>query len=224
MEKLSEVVYLEEAIKFDNDCHTFRNLKILGAKSDNHRNYAPKGMESAVKFYENKAVYTNHKTKEGVRDYGDRSGTIINPRYVQEENNIRGDFLLNPKHHLAEQIKWDIEHNVPGVGFSHEAYGKPIKQTDGSLLIEEITSVDAVCIVCEPATTISFHESKDNDLDKLFESKLEELFKEVKEIKEGLKTLSKEPIINKMDLTPEPLNKSEIKLSDWVKQITSKRI
>jgi hypothetical protein len=65
---------------------------------------------------------------------------------------LRGDFHFNPKHALAEQLIWDAEHSPENVGFSHNVEARTSRR-DGKVVVEEITRVQSVDLVADPATT-----------------------------------------------------------------------
>lgn len=204
-----EIVYLEEGIKFDADSNIFRNLKLLGFKSANNRVYTAECIQKAVNLYENRPVYLNHKVD---RTYEDRIGTIVNPKYC-ETTGLRGDMLLNPKHSIAQQVQWDIEHNTPGVGFSHTVRANCL---EGKETIIEITEVKSIDIVCSPATNNSFKES--TDVDRLFESKLEAMGKEIDELKDEIKKLNSKRL-NMMEIPQETKVNNE-QPNDWLRRLT----
>jgi hypothetical protein len=59
---------------------------------------------------------------------------------------------FNPKHALAEQLAWDAEHNPRNVGFSHNVQAKLSRSEEGTV-VEEITRVQSVDLVADPAAT-----------------------------------------------------------------------
>ena len=62
------------------------------------------------------------------------------------------DFHYNPKHALAEQLKWDAENASENVGFSHDVMAR-VSRRGGKAVVEEITRVVSVDLVADPATT-----------------------------------------------------------------------
>jgi hypothetical protein len=58
----------------------------------------------------------------------------------------------NPKHALAEQLAWDAENNPRNVGFSHNVLAR-LTREDGQAVVEEITHVQSVDLVADPAAT-----------------------------------------------------------------------
>jgi len=63
-----------------------------------------------------------------------------------------GDLHFNPKHALAEQLVWDAENNPRNVGFSHNVLA-PLSRQGSATVVEEITRVQSVDLVADPATT-----------------------------------------------------------------------
>lgn len=164
-----------------DDTNVFRNVKILGLTSKNGYSYDAKAVAKAVPLYENAPVYVDHA--KGNRSYADRIGYIQNPRL--QEADIHGDFILNPKHKLAEQVLWDAQHGTSGVGFSHSIDGALNKKTN---IVESIDKVFSVDLVAGPACTKSIFESQikeEDDIDEL-RKLVNELALAVAEIKASL--------------------------------------
>lgn len=161
-----------------DDANVFRNVKVLGLKSQNGYSYDAKAVEKAAPLYESAPVFVDHA--KGNRSYADRIGYITNPRI--QESELYGDFTLNPKHALAEQVKWDAEHGTSGVGFSHSVDGHLNKKTH---IVESISKVFSVDLCASCATTNSLYESvikEENDIDEL-KSAVAALAAEVAELK-----------------------------------------
>ena len=104
-------------------------------------------------LYEESKVNVNHP-KEGPlapRDYQDRLGVIRNVKLRSGEG-LYGDLHFNPKHALAEQLLWDAQHNPRNVGFSHNVLAR-LSRDGETTVVEEITKVQSVDLVADPATT-----------------------------------------------------------------------
>jgi hypothetical protein len=104
-------------------------------------------------LYESAKVNENH-SKEGPaapRDYQDRLGVIRNVEHRAGEG-LFGELHFNPKHALAEQLAWDAEHNPSNVGFSHNVLAR-VSRDAGVAVVEEITRVQSVDLVADPAAT-----------------------------------------------------------------------
>jgi hypothetical protein len=118
-------------------------------------------MLKAVEEYEGVHVNVNHP-----------KGRPDEPRLVEErfgkmqgvqfhEDGLYGDFVYNPKHPIAEQFLWNAEHSPDSVGFSHNVQAKTTRKK-GKTVVEEITRVQSVDVVADPATTRGLFESKTN--------------------------------------------------------------
>ncbi len=140
-----------------------RGVKILGLSSSNGRDYPPETLKKAAELYENSRVNVNHpKGKpDAPRDYQDRMGIIRH--VVVKQDGLYADYFYNPKHALAEQLEWDAEHSPHSVGFSHNVQARTRRQGD-RVLVEEITRVQSVDLVADPATTRGLFEQ--NEIDK----------------------------------------------------------
>jgi hypothetical protein len=138
----------------DREAGIIKGVKILGLESKNGRTYPKETAARAVGLYEGSKVNVNHPKGNpgGPRDYQDRIGVLCNVRVEQGDGGLRGDFRFNPKHALAEQLVWDAEHSPENVGFSHNVEARTSRK-DGRVIVEEITRVQSVDLVADPATT-----------------------------------------------------------------------
>lgn len=146
-------------MRVDRRAGIIRGVKILGLASRNGRRYPVETLLRAVELYDGVKVNVNHAkgSPAGPRDYQDRIGAISNVRLRPEEG-LFADFHFNPKHSLAEQLIWDAEHAAENVGFSHNVRAKTVRRDD-HLEVEEITKVESVDLVSDPATTQGLFES-----------------------------------------------------------------
>jgi hypothetical protein len=184
--ELCESVDLRGA-KIDRERGIVPDVKVLGLVSRNPRDYTPNALRKAIGLYEGVHVNIDHKfAGPGMdnvvpqRSYRDRFGSLKNVRFV-ENDGLRADFYYNPKHPLAEQFAWDVEHAPENVGFSHRAFGSDRKVGD-RYLVEEISVVRSVDLVADPATTRGLFESYQP------EHKEHVVNKTIKEILESHKT------------------------------------
>jgi len=130
-----------------------RRVKLLGLTSSNGREYPKETVARAASLYEGAKVNVDHpRGSPGTpRGYGDRIGSIRNVHV--EPDGLYGDLIANPKHALFEQLAWDAR-NCPGaVGLSHNIQGRTTRRSDGIVVVEEITRVQSVDLVADPATT-----------------------------------------------------------------------
>ena len=130
-----------------------RGVKLIGLESRNGRRYQESALDRAVALYEGAKVNVNHP-KEGPlapRDYQDRLG-VIREVNLRVGDGLYGDLHFNPRHSLAEQLVWDAEHNPRNVGFSHNVMAK-LSREGKTTVVEEITHVQSVDLVADPAAT-----------------------------------------------------------------------
>ena len=146
-------------MRVDRRAGIIRGVKILGLESRNGRHYPAETLLRAVELYDGAKVNVNHAngSPAGPRDYRDRIGAIRNVR-LRPEDGLFADFHFNPKHALAEQLIWDAENAAENVGFSHNVRAKTARRDD-HVEVEEITKVESVDLVADPATTRGLFES-----------------------------------------------------------------
>ncbi len=140
-------------VSVDREAGVLRGVKLIGLESQNGRRYLESALAAAVTLYEESKVNVNHP-KEGPlapRDYQDRLGVIRNVKLRRGEG-LYGDLHFNPKHALAEQLLWDAQHNPRNVGFSHNVLAR-LSRDGETTVVEEITKVQSVDLVADPATT-----------------------------------------------------------------------
>lgn len=137
-------------------------VKILGLTSRNGRDYPPETLRKAAALYEDARVNVNHPDGNPgkPRDYQDRMGVL---RHVEvRPDGLYADYFYNPKHSLAEQLAWDAEHSPSSVGFSHNVHART-SQKGSRVLVEEITKVQSVDLVADPATTRGLFEQEETN-------------------------------------------------------------
>jgi hypothetical protein len=145
-------------MRVDRAAGVIRGVKILGLTSRNGRRYLPEALARAAQLYEGAKVNVNHPKAGPLapRDYQDRIG-VIRGVQVQAGDGLFGDLHFNPKHVLAEQLMWDAEHAPENVGFSHNVQARTVRRED-QLVVEEISRVQSVDLVADPATTRGLYE------------------------------------------------------------------
>ena len=144
------------SVRVDRQAGVIRGVKILGLHSRNGRQYLPAALAKAASLYEGAKVNVNHPKGGPLapRDYQERIG-VIRGVELRPDDGLYGDLHFNPKHQLAEQLLWDAEHAPENVGFSHNVQARTSRRDPGAtgLLVEEITRVQSVDLVADPATT-----------------------------------------------------------------------
>jgi len=145
-------------MRVDRHAGVIRGVKILGLHSRNGRQYLAETLTRAVPLYEGAKVNVNHPKGNPLspRDYQDRIG-VIHGVELRPGEGLFGELHFNPKHLLAEQLIWDAEHAPENVGFSHNVQARTSRRGDG-MVVEEITRVQSVDLVADPATTRGLYE------------------------------------------------------------------
>jgi hypothetical protein len=149
-------------VRVDRSAGVIRGVKILGLHSRNGREYLAETLRRAAALYEGAKVNVNHP--KGIpaapRDYQDRIG-VVRGVELRTDEGLFGDLHFNPKHALAEQLIWDAEHAPENVGFSHNVQARTAPRPGGSgVVVEEITRVESVDLVADPATTRGLYEAE----------------------------------------------------------------
>lgn len=151
------------ALGVDRELGILRGVKLIGLESRNGRRYRESALAEAATLYEEAKVNVNHP-KEGPltpRDYQDRLG-VIREVELRPGAGLFGDLHFNPKHALAEQLLWDAEHNPHNVGFSHNVLAR-LSRENKTAVVEEISKVQSVDLVADPATTQGLFEQTRQD-------------------------------------------------------------
>jgi hypothetical protein len=157
--RLTERVASNTSLRVDRESGVIRGVKILGGNSLNGRRYAREAMQRAVGLYEGKQVNINHPSRANrdlERSVSDRFGWLQNVRMA--DRGIVGDLHVLKSHPLAATVFEAAERNPALFGLSHVAEGRT-RQERGSVIVEEIVSVQSVDIVADPATTAGLFES-----------------------------------------------------------------
>ena len=152
------------AMSVDRNLGVLRGVKLIGLESRNGRRYRESALEQAKSLYEEAKVNVNHP-KDGPlapRDYQDRLG-VIRGVELRSGEGLFGDLHFNPKHPLAEQLAWDSEHNPRNVGFSHNVLAR-LSRKGQMTVVDEITRVQSVDLVADPAATLGLYEHAEQTL------------------------------------------------------------
>lgn len=168
--------------RIDRAKGVLHGVKFVGLTSTNGRRYTRAALERAVPLYNNIRIYDGH---EGVRD-GISNVLGWSRNTFMGSDGVYGEAHLLMSHPKCSHILEIAERNPSVVGFSHEAAGKSRLDADGVEIVESITRIHGLALVCEPATTSGLFESNatptnsrstalDQMADRVFESVLETL-------------------------------------------------
>ncbi len=130
-----------------------RNVRVLGGDSKNKRRYTPDAMRQAMEMYEGAKVNVDHPAKPTEpRGIASRFGKLVNVR--SDDDGLVADLVYNPRHPLAETIRYFAENMPELVGLSHNAIGEGRTDSDGVFVVTKIVKVRSVDLVADPATTV----------------------------------------------------------------------
>lgn len=164
-----------------------KNVKVLGTISKNGRKYPLPVMEKALAKYENAIINIDHSTEP--RKFSDRFGRLKNVKMA--EDGIYGDLEVNDKHPMYGAFDYFVKHDPQAIGLSHAAIAKTRMDREGVEIVEEITDVESVDLVANPATNKGLFESytailesqmKKKDKCEMDEKKEMDMEKEKKEV------------------------------------------
>lgn len=151
LNNLLQDLFLIEAAGLEVTPGLIKNVKIIGPKSKNGREYSWPCLKESASMYEGMEVYTDHPAKgEAGRKARDRFGKLVNVRHVPGDGN-RGDLEYLETHPLAESILEDLRRGLSYFGLSHVADGQG-RKVNGKTQVERLARVIEVDLVTKPAT------------------------------------------------------------------------
>jgi hypothetical protein len=144
----------------DREKGVITDVRILGATSRNNRVYTAEAISRAKPLYEGKPVFADHQRSGGERSIRDKVGWLEG---VQEKNGgLNGNLHLFLSDPVSGKVLEAAEHRPDQLGLSHDVEGRA-ERRDGKIFVEEITAVNSVDIVSDPATTRSLFESLEHE-------------------------------------------------------------
>ncbi len=174
-----------QQLRVDAQRGVLRGVKLLGLVSRNGRTYREAALSAAMSLYEGAKVNVNHPKAGPLapRDYQDRLGAIRDVTFRAGEG-LFGDLHFNPKHALAEQLAWDAQHAPEQVGLSHNVLAQTSRDGE-TVVVEEITKVESVDLVADPATTSGLFEQRSEE--SLVDQQLQEARQQIARLERQLK-------------------------------------
>lgn len=167
-----------ETLQVDEAASVVRNVKILGWKSKNRRNYIPAGVNE--KLYEGAFVNVDHfaeahqSNPPGGLPAGRVPSRSLTSRFArlagvkkQADGLYAETVSCNPSHPYTSQFLWWAKNHPDAVVFSHVAEGPKRMEKDGSctvLSIQKLHSVDVVGSGGTNATLFENHDPMNDDL------------------------------------------------------------
>jgi hypothetical protein len=152
-------------LRVDRELGVIHGAKLLGVVSSNGRTYTLAGIRKAAGLYEGKVVNIDHRAKPNQpRSAHDRFGRVVN--VVVKDDGLYGDVEYLRSHPMADRVAEAAE-RMPGIyGMSHDAWGEgnnsPGKK---ATVIESITNVNSVDLVCDPATVKGLFEQEESGME-----------------------------------------------------------
>ena len=157
MAKLLERIALERTGSVDRENGVIPGVKLIGLVSKNGRRYSESALRKAASLYEGRIVNLNHVKAGQSRDVRDLAGSISGVEF-REGQGLFGNLRYLKGDPAGEKVAALAESGIANVGMSHDADGS-VKRIGGENVVEEITAVNSVDVVFNPATTQSFKES-----------------------------------------------------------------
>ncbi len=169
MTKQYEISAITESIftdssRIDKDAGIIRDVKILGRRSKNLREYSDRAFKECAKMYEGIDVNLSHPGKgSNVDEHGNPPveqgfGWLESVRVT--EDGVYGNLHYLKSHPHAPMVIEAAERNPKRFGLSHNARGE-VKRFGNKQVVESMVSVRSVDIVQNPATTNSLFESEE---------------------------------------------------------------
>lgn len=144
----------------DPDTGVISDVRFLGPTSKNGRRYTREAIREGVSKYQGVPIYVGHVGKgSSDRSFTDLIARARNPRV--KDGGVHGDVEIIDQGDTGRKLV-EVARRAPGlVGLSHEAKGAIEKTRDGPDRVTEISSVEALALVLDPATTSGLHEAEE---------------------------------------------------------------
>lgn len=148
---------LSEA-QVDADSGVISDVAVIGTVSQNGRRYQRSALKEATSLYSGVKVFLDHEEGDPMdRSVRDLVGRLKRPRFAGGK--VKADLQVL-SHEPERSLLTSLAEEMPdAVGLSHSARGKVKQAEDGTQVVTEITRVNSVDLVAEPATTSSLFES-----------------------------------------------------------------
>lgn len=163
--------WLESAVgieRVDRAAKVIRGVRVLGLQSRNGRTYRPEAADAAIPLYEGAAVYIDHgkRTKPGEiredRSLRDRWGVLRG--VTRDDDGLVANLHYLESDPMTPKLLEMAEEHPETFGLSHDANGSAQRDATGNIDVREITKVNSVDVVADPATTVGLFESLQESL------------------------------------------------------------
>ncbi len=191
--------------RIDREAGIIHDVKVMGLKSRNRREYLREAVTRAIPFYENVEVCIDHQFEGGNRSMRDRWGVLRNIRQL-EEGDLIGDLHYVRSHRESDALLEWAERFPDKFGLSHDAFGDSTVK-DGVEVVHDIAGIRSVDVVGKPATNKGLFESEGNG--RMAKSQIKALLKANKQHKVALALLESmddmtDPTVMEMDMEYAP--------------------
>ncbi len=159
--KLSECCVGKNGFTVDTESGVIRGVKVIGCKSINNRRYPAETLAKAIPMYEGIGVYADHpgRNEQNADRSFDRKFAWLQSVKQDADGGLSGDLHYLTTDPRGPKLAESAARRPDLFGLSHNAEGKT-KMQDGTLVITEITKVNSVDVVTDPATTQTLFESE----------------------------------------------------------------
>jgi hypothetical protein len=145
--------------RVDRDGGVISDVKVLGRKSGNGRQYSDRAIRDAARLYEGIDVHIDHPKRREMnvpRGFAEWAGTLKDVQV--REDGVYADLHILKEHKLAAQIMEAADRMPEHFGLSHNAQAR-MTGPRGNQVVESLESVRSVDIVRKPATVAGLFES-----------------------------------------------------------------
>lgn len=159
-------------MRVDREKGIIYDVKVLGWRSQNGREYLPAGVNP--KLYEGRKVCTDHPKRGQDRSTRDTVGWLEGITKQASGIYAKQFRLLNPKGDFEQGLMTAAESAPHLFGLSHNAAGRERPGSRGTV-IEEVEHVNTVDVVDDPATVAGLYESRNPAMKKKLKELIESL-------------------------------------------------
>lgn len=190
--------------RIDREAGIIHDVKVMGLKSRNRREYLREAVTRAIPFYENVEVCIDHQFEGGNRSMRDRWGVLKNIRQL-EEGDLIGDLHYVRSHRESDALLEWAERFPDKFGLSHDAFGDSTVK-NGVEVVHDIAGIRSVDVVGKPATNKGLFESEGTRMKKTKVKALLEANKKLKVASALLESMGDmtDPTVMEMDMEYAP--------------------
>src|SRR6185369_4902506 len=128
---------------------TIDNVRVLGLRSENGRDYLPGAVQAAMSLYEGKATNVNHPLRPGEPTTIERRNGWLSDLRLDKDGGMRGKWSLLKADSQTPKILEVAQRNPSLLGLSHNVSGR-VRHENGREIVEAIEVVHSVDVVADP--------------------------------------------------------------------------